>query len=69
MLGVLEVSEVVLLEDEWLARSHGVLGKDKELHVVDAAALRVHVGHLEVRPQVRHLRLQLVTRVHLHSLF
>ena len=30
VFGVLEVPEV-LLEYEWLARAHGVLGKDEEL--------------------------------------
>ena len=64
VLGVLEVAEV-LLEDEGLARPHGVLGEDEELDVV--GALRVHVGHLEVRAQVRHLRLELVPGVDLHQ--
>ena len=66
VLGVLEVAEV-LLEDEGLARPHGVLGEDEELHVVDAALKGVHVRHLEVRTQVRHLRLQLVPGVDLHQ--
>ena len=65
VLGVLEVAEV-LLEDEGLARPHGVLGEDEELDVV-IAALGVHVRHLEVRTQVRHLRLQLVTGVDLQN--
>ena len=63
MLGVFEMAEV-LLEDKRLARPHGVLGEDEELDVL-VAALRVHVGHLEVRTLVRHLRLQLVTGVDL----